>query len=59
MVQKEDSYEVVVCHANVIRYFVCKALQVPTEVWGVVRHACAVRAAANLYATCLPPCGAG
>lgn len=31
--QKEDSYDVVVCHANVIRYFVCKALQVPTEAW--------------------------
>ena len=30
--QKEDSYDVVICHANVIRYFVCKALQVPTEV---------------------------
>ena len=25
--QKEDSYDVVVGHANVIRYFVCKALQ--------------------------------
>jgi len=23
---------VVICHANVIRYFVCKALQIPTEV---------------------------
>lgn len=22
--QKEDSYEIVVCHANVIRYFVCR-----------------------------------
>ena len=25
--QKEDSYEVIVCHANVIRYFVCRAIQ--------------------------------
>eukprot|EP00960_Hanusia_phi_P023673 698617-Hanusia_phi.AAC.2 len=30
--QEHHSYEVVVCHANVIRYFVCKALQIPTEV---------------------------
>ena len=22
--QKEDSYEIMVCHANVIRYFVCR-----------------------------------
>lgn len=22
--QKEDSYEIIVCHANVIRYFVCR-----------------------------------
>ncbi len=22
--QKEDSFEIVVCHANVIRYFVCR-----------------------------------
>jgi serine/threonine-protein phosphatase PGAM5 len=26
--QKEDSYEVVVCHANIIRYFLCRVLQV-------------------------------
>ena len=31
--QKEDSYELVVCHANVIRYFVCRALQVAPEAW--------------------------
>jgi len=31
--QKEDSYEVIVCHANVIRYFVCRALQFPPEGW--------------------------
>jgi len=24
---------VVVCHANVIRYFVCRALQLPPEAW--------------------------
>uniref|UniRef100_A0A0A9Y1W7 Serine/threonine-protein phosphatase PGAM5, mitochondrial n=1 Tax=Lygus hesperus TaxID=30085 RepID=A0A0A9Y1W7_LYGHE len=30
---KEDSYEIVVCHANVIRYFVCRALQFPPEAW--------------------------
>jgi broad specificity phosphatase PhoE len=28
-----DSYDVVVCHGNVIRYFVCRALQLPPEGW--------------------------
>jgi len=32
-VQDMDSYELVVCHANVIRYFVCRALQFPPEAW--------------------------
>ena len=31
--QKSDSYEIIVCHANVIRYFVCRALQLPPEAW--------------------------
>jgi len=31
--QLEDSHEIIVCHANVIRYFVCRALQVPPEAW--------------------------
>uniref|UniRef100_A0A1I7SRL1 Serine/threonine-protein phosphatase PGAM5, mitochondrial n=1 Tax=Bursaphelenchus xylophilus TaxID=6326 RepID=A0A1I7SRL1_BURXY len=31
--QKHDSYELIVCHANVIRYFVCRALQFPREGW--------------------------
>ncbi|XP_023289384.1 serine/threonine-protein phosphatase PGAM5, mitochondrial isoform X2 [Orussus abietinus] len=31
--QKQDSYTVLVCHANVIRYFVCRALQLPPEAW--------------------------
>lgn len=31
--QKEPSYELIVCHANVIRYFVCRALQFPPEGW--------------------------
>jgi serine/threonine-protein phosphatase PGAM5 len=31
--QKEDSNELVVCHANVIRYFICRALQFPAEGW--------------------------
>ncbi|KAK6017001.1 phosphoglycerate mutase family protein [Ostertagia ostertagi] len=31
--QKEDSYEIIVCHANVIRYFICRALQFPPEGW--------------------------
>ncbi|XP_059139054.1 serine/threonine-protein phosphatase PGAM5, mitochondrial-like isoform X2 [Physella acuta] len=31
--QKEDTYEIIVCHANVIRYFICRALQFPGEAW--------------------------
>ncbi|VDN24835.1 unnamed protein product [Gongylonema pulchrum] len=31
--QKEDSWELIVCHGNVIRYFVCRALQFPPEGW--------------------------
>lgn len=31
--QQSDSYELYVCHANVIRYFVCRALQLPPEAW--------------------------
>ncbi|KAL3120733.1 hypothetical protein niasHT_008025 [Heterodera trifolii] len=31
--QKEDSFELFFCHANVIRYFVCRALQFPPEGW--------------------------
>ncbi|XP_032803277.1 serine/threonine-protein phosphatase PGAM5, mitochondrial [Petromyzon marinus] len=31
--QQADSYEIIVCHANVIRYFVCRALQFPPEGW--------------------------
>ena len=31
--QLEDSYELIVCHANVIRYFFCRALQFPGEAW--------------------------
>ncbi|XP_030316157.1 serine/threonine-protein phosphatase PGAM5, mitochondrial isoform X1 [Calypte anna] len=31
--QEEDSYEIFVCHANVIRYIVCRALQFPPEGW--------------------------
>ncbi|XP_038053666.1 serine/threonine-protein phosphatase PGAM5, mitochondrial-like isoform X2 [Patiria miniata] len=31
--QIKDSYEILVCHANVIRYFVCRAMQFPPEAW--------------------------
>ncbi|XP_002740413.1 serine/threonine-protein phosphatase PGAM5, mitochondrial-like, partial [Saccoglossus kowalevskii] len=31
--QIKDSFEILVCHANVIRYFVCRALQFPPEAW--------------------------
>ncbi|XP_014218652.1 serine/threonine-protein phosphatase PGAM5, mitochondrial [Copidosoma floridanum] len=30
---EKDNYTVIVCHANVIRYFVCRALQIPPEAW--------------------------
>lgn len=29
----KHEYEIIVCHANVIRYFTCRALQIPPEVW--------------------------
>lgn len=29
----KHEYEIIVCHANVIRYFVCRALQIPPEAW--------------------------
>ncbi|XP_033099515.1 serine/threonine-protein phosphatase PGAM5, mitochondrial-like isoform X2 [Anneissia japonica] len=31
--QTTDSVDVLVCHANVIRYVVCRALQLPPEAW--------------------------
>lgn len=31
--QEKDSVEIIVCHANVIRYFICRALQFPPEGW--------------------------
>ncbi|KAH9377057.1 hypothetical protein HPB48_010261 [Haemaphysalis longicornis] len=31
--QDKDSYEIVVCHANVIRYWICRAMQLPPEAW--------------------------
>ncbi|XP_065170544.1 serine/threonine-protein phosphatase Pgam5, mitochondrial-like isoform X2 [Atheta coriaria] len=31
--QVKDTYTILVCHANVIRYFVCRALQFPPEAW--------------------------
>ena len=31
--QRADSVDVVCCHANVIRYFVMRALQLPPEAW--------------------------
>ena len=34
--RKEGSrheFEIIVCHANVIRYFLCRALQIPPEAW--------------------------
>lgn len=39
--QQSDTYELIVCHANVIRYLVCRALQIPPEAWMrfTLRHA--------------------
>ncbi|KAM8960727.1 serine/threonine-protein phosphatase PGAM5, mitochondrial-like [Pelodytes ibericus] len=31
--EETESYEIIVCHDNVIRYFVCRALQLPPEAW--------------------------
>ncbi|XP_008548399.1 serine/threonine-protein phosphatase PGAM5, mitochondrial [Microplitis demolitor] len=31
--QESDSYTIIVGHSNVIRYFVCRALQFPPEAW--------------------------
>ncbi|ODN05143.1 Serine/threonine-protein phosphatase PGAM5, mitochondrial [Orchesella cincta] len=31
--QEKDSWEIIVCHGNVIRYFACRALQFPPEGW--------------------------
>eukprot|EP00123_Amoebidium_parasiticum_P021318 comp65420_c0_seq1/m.47994 comp65420_c0_seq1/g.47994 ORF comp65420_c0_seq1/g.47994 comp65420_c0_seq1/m.47994 type:complete len:277 (-) comp65420_c0_seq1:410-1240(-) len=31
--QKGSTHELIVCHGNVIRYFVCRALQIPPEFW--------------------------
>ncbi|KAF8564429.1 hypothetical protein P879_11375 [Paragonimus westermani] len=31
--QTRDSYEIFICHANVIRYIVCRSLQLPPEAW--------------------------
>ncbi|XP_015191372.1 PREDICTED: serine/threonine-protein phosphatase Pgam5, mitochondrial-like isoform X2 [Polistes dominula] len=31
--QQQDTVTILVCHANVIRYFVCRALQFPPEAW--------------------------
>jgi serine/threonine-protein phosphatase PGAM5 len=28
-----DEFEVIVCHGNMIRYFLCRALQLPPEAW--------------------------
>ena len=29
----KHEFEIIVCHANVIRYFLCRALQLPPEAW--------------------------
>ena len=29
----QHEFEIIVCHANVIRYFMCRALQLPPEAW--------------------------
>jgi serine/threonine-protein phosphatase PGAM5 len=29
----KHEFEIIVCHANVVRYFMCRALQIPPEAW--------------------------
>lgn len=29
-----DRHEIVVCHGNIMRYFVCRAMQIPIDTWG-------------------------
>jgi serine/threonine-protein phosphatase PGAM5 len=29
----QHEFEIIVCHGNVIRYFFCRALQLPPEAW--------------------------
>ncbi len=31
--QESDTFEIIICHANVIRYFILRALQLPPEAW--------------------------
>jgi serine/threonine-protein phosphatase PGAM5 len=31
--ESEEEYIVLICHQNIIRYFVCRALQLPPEAW--------------------------
>lgn len=31
--EEKHEFEVIICHANVIRYFLCRALQLPPEAW--------------------------
>ena len=31
--ENKDEFEIIVCHGNVIRYFFCRALQLPPEAW--------------------------
>ena len=33
VVDPRHEFEIIVCHANVIRYFFCRALQLPPEAW--------------------------
>lgn len=30
---EDDSYQLIICHGNVIRYFLCRALQIPLFAW--------------------------
>jgi serine/threonine-protein phosphatase PGAM5 len=30
---EENEFEIIVCHGNIIRYFFCRALQLPPEAW--------------------------
>jgi serine/threonine-protein phosphatase PGAM5 len=41
--RRAERHELIVCHGNIIRYFVCRALQAPAEHWVYARtHHCGI-----------------
>jgi serine/threonine-protein phosphatase PGAM5 len=45
--RRKERREVLVCHGNIIRYFICRALGIPPETWGRLNsHNCSISAVA-------------